>query len=139
MDRNRSINQVDPAQAAPNVPSLPANPEGSAHGAAESFDEALRLFPRIKVHRDPSQLELDRERWVSLCNMYGLRPVAEHFAYYVKDSDANSPDVLFKRFFGYITENLHLKRIDQPGTTVAASGRESKLVNPVSAMFGEAA
>lgn len=139
VDPNGSIKQVDLGQAAPDVPSLSAMPEGSALGAVESFDEALSLFRRSKVYRDPSQLELDRQRWVSLCNMYGLRPVADHFAYYVKDSDANSPDVLFKRFFGYITENLHLKRIDQPGTPVAASVRESRSVGPASATFDEAA
>ena len=139
MGWDSSIKQVDLALAAQDVPNLLAKPEGSARGAAESFDDALRLFRRTKVYRDPSQLELDRERWVSLCNMYGRRQVADHFAYYVKDSDAKSPDVLFKRFFGYITENLHLKRIDQPGTHVTAEGRESKSVDRASSTFDEAA
>jgi hypothetical protein len=28
--------------------------------------------------------------------------------------------VLFKRFFGYITENVHLRRVDQPSPLAAA-------------------
>jgi hypothetical protein len=128
-----------PNSAPPPSPPLPAKREGSALAAAESFDEALLLFPRTKVYRDVSRLESDRKRWVSLCNMYGLRRVADIFAWYVKDSDARSLDVLFERFFGYITENLHLRRVDQPAATFAAAGRESEPVDPASETFDEAA
>jgi hypothetical protein len=75
---------------------------------------------------------------VSLCNTYGQRSVADHFAYYVKESDANSLDVLFKRFFGYLTENLHLNRVDQPGAAALTPQQEGKPVNPAVATFEEA-
>jgi membrane-bound lytic murein transglycosylase MltF len=52
--------------------------------------------------------------------MYGLQKVADLFAWYAKESDANSIDALFERFFGYLTENLHLKRVDQPAAPVVA-------------------
>jgi hypothetical protein len=65
--------------------------------------------------------------------MYGLQKVADIFAWYAKESDASSLDVLFNRFFGYLTENLHLKRVDQSAASSEAPERECKPVDPASA------
>jgi hypothetical protein len=91
------------------------------------------LFRGRKAYRDPSRSEPDRERWIALCNEYGLREVAEIAAYYVKTSDASSLDLLFTRFFDHLTMNLHLKLIDRSAAAVADSGGESKPVDPTSA------
>jgi hypothetical protein len=114
MDLNSSIGQVEHVKVAMDGPSLAARPGSGPLGLVLSFDEALSQFPRSKVYRDPSRLDSDRERWASLCKMYGPQRVTEIFAGYVKRSDASCVDDLFKRFFGYLTENLHLKRVDQP-------------------------
>ena len=83
------------------------------------------LFRGRKAYRDPSRSEPDRERWIALCNEYGLREVAEIAAYYVKTSDASSLDLLFTRFFDHLTMNLHLKLIDRSAAAVADSGGDA--------------